>query len=212
MVREYFIVTAEELPLREEPTTLSKMWINVPRGTLIDKMDEDEQGKWVKSSFGGKTGWLYKSLLKKTDPPWLPIARKELGVQETPGSENNPRVLEFLNATSNLSASSKNRDETPWCSAFVNWVMREAGLEGTKNALARSWQKWGEHIDQPYIGCIVIFQREQDFGHVGFYLGETETHINVLGGNQQDPQSGIFEVSEKEYPKKDFLEYRSPSK
>jgi hypothetical protein len=32
----------------------------------------------------------------------------------------------------------------------------------------------------------------------------------VLGGNQQNPQTGIFEVSEKSYPKADFLEYRAP--
>jgi hypothetical protein len=34
----------------------------------------------------------------------------------------------------------------------------------------------------------------------------------ALGGNQQNPNTGIFEVSEKLYPKTDFLEYRSPSK
>ena len=48
------------------------------------------------------------------------------------------------------------------------------------------------------------------FGHVAFYLEETETHIKVMGGNQQNPETKIFEVSEKSYPKTDFLEYRAP--
>jgi len=45
---------------------------------------------------------------------------------------------------------------------------------------------------------------------VGFYLDETETHIKVLGGNQQNPETEIIEVSEKYYPKSELLGYRIP--
>jgi hypothetical protein len=56
----------------------------------------------------------------------------------------------------------------------------------------------------------VVFEREKIFGHVGFYIGETETEIKVLGGNQQDPATQLFQVSEKYYPKKALLGYRQP--
>jgi uncharacterized protein (TIGR02594 family) len=210
--REFFRVKSKQLPLRESPAVHSKIWDYVPRGEILEKTGENEQGTWVKTTYKGRKGWLYKRCLEKAEPPWMGIAHRELGVKEFPGADNNPRVVEYLNTTTNLSAAVRSKDETPWCSAFVNWVMHQAGIEGTKNALARSWQGWGEHIDKPYRGCIVVFQREKKFGHVGFYLEETETHIKVLGGNQQNPDTGIFEVSEKYYPKADFLEYRSPKK
>lgn len=209
---EFFRVKSKRLPLREAATVQSKIWRYVERGKVIGKSAENETGTWIKTSVEGRKGWLYKPCLERCDPPWLVKARTQLGVQEFPGAANNPEVLKFLNATTNLDVATRSKDETPWCSAFVNWVMQEIGIEGTKNALARSWQQWGEHIDQPYKGCIVVFQREKKFGHVGFYLDETETHIKVLGGNQQNPNTGIFEVSEKYYPKVDFLEYRSPAK
>lgn len=209
---EFFRVKSRQLPLRSEPSVAGKIWEYVPRGEVVRKLEENENGTWVRTRYKGRKGWLYKRCLEKANPPWLDKAREELGVNEFPGAANNPRVIEYLNATTNLSAAVRSKDETPWCSAFVNWVMGQAGIEGTKNALARSWQGWGEHIDEPYKGCIVVFRREQGFGHVGFYLEETETHIKVLGGNQQNPETGIFEVSEKYYPKADFLEYRSPLK
>jgi hypothetical protein len=62
----------------------------------------------------------------------------------------------------------------------------------------------------PRRGCIVVFQREKKFGHVGFYLEETGTHIKVLGGNQQNLETQIFEVSEKYYPKSELLGYWIP--
>lgn len=210
--KEYYRVGVKQLPLRELPNTSSRILQFMNKDDEIEAVGFNEQGDWIQTNINGVEGWLYKKCTLKEVTPWLNIARKELGIKEIPGKDNNPRVVEFLNATSNISAALRAKDETPWCSAFVNWCMQQAGFDGTKNALARSWQDWGEHIDVPYIGCIVVFQREQNFGHVGFYIGETETHIKVLGGNQQNPETGIFEVSEKLYPKKDFLEYRSLKK
>jgi hypothetical protein len=69
---------------------------------------------------------------------------------------------------------------------------------------------WGQAIQTPRRGCIVVFQREKKFGHVGFYLEETDTEIKVLGGNQQNLQTRMFEVSEKYYPRSELLGYRIP--
>jgi uncharacterized protein (TIGR02594 family) len=114
------------------------------------------------------------------------IALKELGVQEHIGIAHNPRILEYHQATS-LKASS---DEIPWCASFVNWCLREAGLNGTNSASARSFLAWGKDIllEEAEQGDIVIFSRGSNpaFGHVGFYAGRTQTTINVLGGNQSN--------------------------
>jgi uncharacterized protein (TIGR02594 family) len=206
------------LYVREAPTTAARAVGRLAIDDVIEKVAESEDGKWIKLQFQGREGWSSKRYLAKVpyippqgeDFPWMAIAEQEMGVSEIPGSENNPRVLEYLRSTTNLSKAATSKDETPWCSAFVNWCLEKTGYERTKNALARSWLSWGQPITTPRRGCIVVFQREKKFGHVGFYLEETETHVKVLGGNQQNLETKIFEVSEKYYPKSELLGYRIP--
>jgi len=64
----------------------------------------------------------------------LEIARAEIGTKEMQGKTANPRILEY-HQTTKLKALS---DEVAWCSAFVNWVLKQAGIEGTDSSLARS--------------------------------------------------------------------------
>lgn len=133
-------------------------------------------------------------------PLYYQIALKELGVREIKGNAHNARILEFHKATSYKATA----DEVAWCSAFVNWCLKEAGIEGTNNAAARSFLRWGEATKTPKKGDICVFKRGSSpwQGHVGFYAGETETHILVLGGNQGD------EVCIKKYPKEQLIEIR----
>jgi hypothetical protein len=59
-------------------------------------------------------------------------------------------------------------------------------------------------VQKPQLGDIVVFWREKKDswkGHVGFYINETNTHINVLGGNQNNM------VCIKPYPKSRLLQY-----
>ena len=206
------------LNIRQAPTIASKVLGRLAVDGVIEKLGESEDGKWIKFLFNGAEVWCSKRYLAKVpyipplgeDFPWMAMAEQEKGVSEVPGSGNNPRVLEYLQSTTNLNQSATSRDETPWCSAFVNWCLALAGYERTQNALARSWLTWGQAITTPRRGCIVVFQREKKFGHVGFYLEETDSHIKVLGGNQQNLETKIFEVSEKYYPKSELLGYRIP--
>jgi uncharacterized protein (TIGR02594 family) len=206
------------LNIRADPSTAGKVLARLAVDDVIEKLGDSDDGKWIKFLFNGGEAWSSKRYLAKVpyipaldeDFPWMDIAQAELGVSEVPGAGNNPRVLEYLQSTTNLSRSATSRDETPWCSAFVNWCLEKAGYERTKNALARSWLSWGQPIETPRRGCIVVFQRERTFGHVGFYLEETDTHVKVLGGNQQNLETRIFEVSEKYYPKSELLGYRIP--
>jgi len=120
-------------------------------------------------------------------PRWLKIAHQEmkLMVREAPGpATSNPRILDYHHSTHGQASS----EEVPWCSAFVNWCIEKAELEGTKSARAVSWLKWGKKLDEPRLGCIAVFWRSDnpEEGHVGFYWGEEGDHILLLGGNQSD--------------------------
>src|SRR5690606_20718773 len=75
------------------------------------------------------------------EPPWMAVARAELGVKEKEGSADNPRIVEFLKTTT-IGTPYNENDETPWCSAFVNWVFEKTGIAGTSSAAALSWRTW----------------------------------------------------------------------
>ena len=124
---------------------------------------------------------------------WMPIAKAEMGIHENsaPG-KHNKRIIEY-HAVTTLKATT---DETPWCSSFVNWVVKQAGYKGTDSALAKSWLDWGKKINKPKEGAIVIIRRKSkrldaatgsSTGyHVAFFVRKTTTHITLLGGNQRD--------------------------
>lgn len=143
---------------------------------------------------------------KIMEPRWITIARGELGIRELPGIASNARILEY-NSTTTL--GSKDDSECPWCSAFISWCMVQAGFSSTHSAGARSWLNYGQRLDLPKYGCIVVFWRGTIIaptGHVGFYVGETVNDILVLGGNQDN------KVCIAPYPKARLLGYRWPIK
>jgi uncharacterized protein (TIGR02594 family) len=139
----------------------------------------------------------------------LRIARQELGVHELAGPENNARIQTYQRTTQLQAAACV--DETPWCSAFVNWCFIEAGEVGTNRANARSWLQWGHAIGVPVLGCVVVFARDVPgepavHGHVGFYLRTEGSRVWVLGGNQHN------RVCEADYPLVRVLSYRLPNR
>ncbi len=91
---------------------------------------------------------------------------------------------------------------TEWCAAFVNAVLKESGMknlhdiEHVSPLMARSFLTWGEKVETPQPGDIVIFPRgNSDWkGHVGFYVGweqkaDGRVYWKILGGNQNDSVS-----------------------
>lgn len=202
-------VVAEALNLRDEPSVHGKVVGILKKDDVVELISFSGDDYWIKISLpNGKNGWASHKFLQrvsatpKTDFPWLQIALGEVGAKEFPGNSDNPRIVEYLHST-NLSAPAKDNDETYWCSAFVNWCVERSGYEGTDSAWARSWLNWGKAIKKPHKGCIVVFKRGSG-GHVGFFMGEKEKKIRVLGGNQSD------EVNISLYSKSDFLGYRVP--
>jgi uncharacterized protein (TIGR02594 family) len=217
---ESYRVTTVALNVRATPSPTSDILGHAIKDQVVEKIEETPDGAWIKHKVNSMVGWSTKKYLSKItsevlagDFPWMPIAEKEYGIIEFPGDEHNPRILEYFGTVKNIGSRWKVQDETPWCSAFVNWCVEEAGYIGTKSALSMSWLNWGKEINEPVKGCIAIFSRNGG-GHVGFYIDETtvasETFIRILGGNQDQAETDIGAVNLKFYPKSKLLGYRVP--
>ncbi|MBP8824783.1 MAG: TIGR02594 family protein [Flavobacteriales bacterium] len=204
--------TASVLRLRSGPGMDQAIIGRLPRGTPLHGLGAPVHG-WLHVQAvlldGALTGWVSAQHVGPTtgaphlpEPPWMAIARQEVGVREYAGAQDNPRIVEYHQATS-LQASD---DETPWCSSFVNWCMLQAGLSGTQSALARSWEHWGGRLREPRVGCITVFKRQvpgnPGAGHVAFFLERIGNRVHVLGGNQSNS------VCVGNYPSADLLSYR----
>lgn len=137
-------------------------------------------------------------------PPWLEAAFSQHGVHEISGPKAH-RQIQAYHSTTALRATS---DEVPWCSAFVNWCMVQARQRGTGSAAARSWLEWGEPLQRPRLGCVVILQssRGPNAGHVGLYwMQRNASQIWLYGGNQDNA------VGVKAYPRIDIIGLRWPT-
>jgi len=131
----------------------------------------------------------------------LNIALSEYGVTEMVGTQDNPEVLKYF---ARLGFGTL-KDETAWCSAFMNWVAMECGLEYTGKLTARSWLGVGEDVKYPTKGDVVIFWRSSPDswkGHVGIYINSDDKFVWCLGGNQSN------QVNIKKYAKHRVLGYR----
>lgn len=138
------------------------------------------------------------------EPKWLQIARAEVGQEEIPGPKNNPRILAYY---AKAGFPQINDETTPWCAGFVNYCLESAGVAGSKSLAARGFLNWGKAVSKPYVGCIAVLWRESPQswqGHTGIYVGETATHVQLLGGNQQN------KVCVQSFPKNQVLGYRAP--
>ena len=102
---------------------------------------------------------------------------------------------------------------TEWCAAFVNTILLENDIPTSAEVspyplMARSFLSWGEEVEEPKQGDILVFERGESGwqGHVGFYVSTKkvngETYYNVLGGNQSNS------VSIELYPESKLLSIR----
>lgn len=118
----------------------------------------------------------------------LSVAINEIGVKEIKGTRDSKRILEYAKESGFVWV---NKDETPWCSIFMNWVAKKAGLKQSGSASARSWLNIGLCVDNPEPGDVVIYYRgdiNSWQGHVGIFMGYSANgdRIYTLGGNQMD--------------------------
>lgn len=136
---------------------------------------------------------------KKIEISAFDLAQRFIGIKEIGGAKNCEMIMAMLR----LDNDWPENDETPWCSAFVNYICWLLRLPRSKSLLARSWLNIGyEPEDGWTVGFdVVILKRgiaQQPGpenltapGHVGFFAGfQREKIVNILGGNQGD-QVGI---------------------
>lgn len=137
-------------------------------------------------------------------PEHYNVALELVGTREISGSKHNPVIEKMFD----LVTGKKYSDETPWCAAFVGYALLKTGHESTGKLTARSYLKYGEKIEAPKTGDIVIFWRGKKDGwqgHVAFFVKDDGKYVVVLGGNQSN------KVSFARYKKSKVLGYRRPS-
>lgn len=131
-------------------------------------------------------------------------------LKEIQGPEKNtPEILGFFKA---IGHSWVKTDETSWCAATVNAVLKLAGFPHTGKLDARSFLKLGEKISVPkplgssneFVDIVVFWRESVDSwkGHVGFFIKERENLIYTLGGNQSN------QIKISAYDRGRLLEYR----
>ena len=125
----------------------------------------------------------------------LEIAQRFIGIAEVDGPVSDPHVLAMLR----LDAKWVEDDETPWCSAFVNYVAWLLRLPRSKSLAARSWLNVGLPVmldeAEPAFDVVILKRGSgkqpgpevtRAPGHVGFFAAQEGARIWMLGGNQSD--------------------------
>ena len=144
--------------------------------------DEAALGFHIAALFHAREGESEPLSAAAAEPAWVGIARRLIGTHEIPG----PKHSSFIaNGWARLGAGWFNDDETPWCGFFVAHCMDAAGFSYPKGGLfarAKAWLDWGKSTP-PALGAVAVFGREAG-GHVGFVVGESDTALYILGGNQ----------------------------
>ena len=140
--------------------------------------------------------------------PLIREASGFFGLQEIPGEQHQPQILTFFRETGHKEIRT---DEDAWCSAFMAYCAKKAGLSYSKKATAKSWLNVGKEVKDPQPGDLVIFWREDPNswkGHVAIFLGidQLTNEVICLGGNQDD------EVNVSSYSTSYVLGYRRLNK
>lgn len=121
-------------------------------------------------------------------PLWLQFAFRELEVSESGKYAENPTILNYFKEVNHPEIE---KDETPWCAAFIGAMLERAKIKSTKSLMARSYLNWGQKLREEKLGAVAILKRGNNeiFGHVGFLISASEDHIQLLSGNQSNKVS-----------------------
>lgn len=137
------------------------------------------------------------------EPKHLVLARTFLGTKEVKGKLDNPVIMQFYD---DVGHSWVEHDEVAWCAAFAGAMLERSGRRSTRDLRARSYLTYGEMVEPADArpGDIAIFRRGNNAaeGHVAFVLKVTRSHVEVIGGNQNDA------VTIAQYPRARLLGIR----
>lgn len=137
-------------------------------------------------------------------PLWLEVMRAITGAMEGGGSADNPKIVGMADVIARVYPDMEwycdlyVHDDTPWCGLCAAFCMTVAGIrppfldqpaaDTERWMWALAWSddpKFGEVLDEPRPGCVVVMEREGG-GHVTFYERTEGDHYVCRGGNQSD--------------------------
>ncbi len=128
----------------------------------------------------------YKYISDPASPRLVREAAALYGTKEIAGDANNPVILAWADEIGGWIGDWYDKDSIPWCGLFVALCAKRAGFPFDQKALsAKEWARWGQKIDTPMLGDVLVFVRDGG-GHVGIYVAEDDEAYHVLGGNQSD--------------------------
>ncbi len=121
-------------------------------------------------------------------PVWFAEAQRLQGTAEASGATSNPVILAWAKALGGVAARFYRNDATPWCGLFaahcLGATLPDEPLPANPLS-ALAWADFGRALPAGRVGAVCVFRRTGG-GHVGFYAGEDEAALHVLGGNQSD--------------------------
>ena len=124
-------------------------------------------------------------------PRMIKEALALFGIEEDLSPRNNPRIMAWADEIGGNVDQVYVADAVPWCGLFMAIVAKRASKQVVKDPLwALNWGTFGKYTEIPMLGDVLVFNRitpdGKKAGHVGLYVGESDTHFWVLGGNQSD--------------------------
>jgi uncharacterized protein (TIGR02594 family) len=125
-----------------------------------------------------------------TAPPWLTLARKDIGFHEVGVNRGIERFIDGADGVMDRQGIGKLGD--PYCAIALNYWLEMAGFPGTRSAMARSFERHKNFVELggPALGAIATFWRgspSAGSGHVCLYVGTRADGRHLgLGANQSD--------------------------
>ena len=119
----------------------------------------------------------------------LDIARSQIGVAENPMGSNNVKYNTWYYGKAVKGSA------YPWCMAFVDWCMNQAGMLnqitktascGAQASYAQKTGRWHWSTKGIQAGDIVIYSLSSAHDHTGFVTAVNQTTINAIEGNTGD--------------------------
>ena len=138
----------------------------------------------------------YTWLKDEPAPRMLLWALSHFGLKEVVGRGSNPEIMAMWRRLKDaghgkIYGEFYTDDDIAWCGLF----MADAALAAAKPVpqkflSALAWADWGNPVDTPKLGDVLVFSRKGG-GHVALYVGEDDECYHILGGNQGNSVSVV---------------------
>jgi hypothetical protein len=126
-------------------------------------------------------------------PPQLAAMRAITGTRWAPGDGANSQIAAWLNfiatnypVTSSYCRSVIHEDYFEWCGLAVGYCIAKSGIEpvfGTQETdrflWALAWHEWGDMVQTPSPGDVVVFDFGGGHHHVTLFESDNGTAIDV---------------------------------